>query len=141
MSYEKDSYSYVVSVKVVDILRRWMEKTKTSQTGLAQEIGTTQSAVQRWMSKPGSVARGDHARSLEKLVNKIQDEKPMVLDGRVYNRICKYKEDKDMSIEELADSLDMSLYDCITLIERFHGSVSPDSYFKIMKLYIDICEE
>ena len=99
---EETSYSYVVSAKSVEVLANWMEKERRSQGWLAKELGTTQSAVQRWLRNPGTVARGLPARELEKLVNKINSTKAVRIHPKVYVRLNAHKEKSGMSFDEFA---------------------------------------
>lgn len=137
---KKNSYSYVVSARIVEVLTKWMEKVRLSQGGLAQELGTSQSAVQRWLNTPGIVARGDAAKKLEELINKISSDKEVSVDTRVYSRIKKHKETCELSSDSLAEFLDMDLVECVTCIERCPDTVEFDTYIKLINGYIKIVE-
>ena len=140
MSYEKNSYSFIISDQVVKDLRFYMSTNGVSQVALASKLKTTQSAVQRWLSSPGVVAKGEPAQRLEKLMSEIGTGDLISVDLRVYERVKRYKEENELSWEKLSELMDMSLVDCVTLIEKQDKEVDLNLYMQLMKGYINVVE-
>lgn len=132
---------YVVTQQVVDDLLDWMKLNRITQAMLAERLKTTQSAVQRWLSEPGTAIKGDPAELLEELMKKIGSNQNIPIDLRVYKKLKALKAAKSMDWEDLSEFLDMSLVDTVNSVEAERETVDLDSFKKLMNGFVNAVDE